>query len=427
MSQPDEPRRPRPKNPGDPTKASRPKAAPTDTDTESVWRRPTEPDEEFTRPRKKTSREPAPATGGPKMIERILFGKVSTSHLASFCRQFATYSDAGVDLIKSLAALEKQFSRTAIGPILGRLILRVRQGDALSDAMEREPQAFDNLFLNMIRVAEARGGIPETMRGLADHYDARVRLIRQARSAMIYPIIVMIVAAGVIALMSIFLLPMFASLLEELTRGKGGVANLPLPSRVLMGLSKFVAAAGWWLVPLLTVSSIVGLFQLYKTRTGKAAMDEAGLYIPVFGKFLRLLETARFTRTLAALLNAGVDMASSLDLTSNVLRLTPYRRAIQGTKAEVINGAELSEALTDTQRFSDDVIAIVNSGEETGNLPESLDKLADDYEERVTYMVKNLGSLVQPLIMIVLGGVVLFIILAVILPYIAVLSSLGGG
>jgi type IV pilus assembly protein PilC len=425
MSQPDEPRRPRPKNPADPPRAPRPKPSPTDPDT--AWRRPTEPDEPLTRPRTRTTREPTPATGGPKLIERILFGKVSTTHLANFCRQFATYSDAGVDLIKSLTALEKQFSRTAMGPILGRLITRVRQGDALSDAMEREPQAFDNLFLNMIRVAEARGGIPETMRGMADHYEARVRLIRQARSAMIYPIIVMIVAAGVIALMTMFLLPMFADLLKELARGKGGVANLPLPSRVMMGLSEFVAAAGWWLIPLLTVGSIVGLFQLYKTKTGKAAMDEAGLYIPVFGKFLRLLETARFTRTLAALLHAGVDMAASLDLTANVLRLTPYRRAIQGTKAEVINGAELSEALTDTQRFSDDVIAIVNSGEETGNLPESLDKLADDYEERVTYMVKNLGSLVQPLIMIMLGGVVLFIILAVILPYVAILSSLGGG
>jgi type IV pilus assembly protein PilC len=424
MSQPDEPRRPRPKNPGDPPRVSRPKPGPTDT--ENVWRRPPEPDEEFVQPRTKKSREPVPATGGPKLIERILFGKVSSTHLANFCRQFATYSDAGVDLLKSLTALEKQFSRTAIGPILGRIITRVRQGDALSDAMEREPQAFDNLFLSMIRVAEARGGIPETMRGLADHYDARVRLIRQARSAMIYPIIVMIIAGAVIALLSIFLLPMFADLLKDLARGKGGEANLPLPSRVLMGFSAFVAAAGWWLVPLLIVGSIVGLFQLYKTKTGKAAMDEAGLYIPVFGKFLRLLETARFTRTLAALLNAGVDMAASLDLTANVLRLTPYRRAIQGTKAEIINGSELSEALTDTQRFSDDVIAIVNSGEETGNLPESLDKLADDYEERVTYMVKNLGALVQPLIMIVLGGVVLFIILAVILPYIAVLSSLGG-
>jgi type IV pilus assembly protein PilC len=424
MSRSDDPRRPRPAKPGDPAKPARPKSKPAEP--ENVWRRPTEPDEIVAKPRVKSAKEPSPATGGPKLVERILFGRVSSVHLANFCRQFATYSDAGVDLIKSLQALEKQYARTALGPILGRLIFRVRQGDALSDAMEREPEAFDKLFLSMIRVAEARGGIPETMRGLANHYDARVRLIRQARSAMIYPIIVMIVAAGVIALLSIFLLPMFASLLKDLA-GRSGAASLPWPSRFLMGLSSFVAAAGWWLVPLLTVGSVVGLFQLYKTSSGKAAMDEVALHVPVLGKFLRLLETTRFSRTLSALLNAGVDMASSLDLTSNVLRLTPYRRAIAGARAEIVNGGELSEILEDSHRFNADVIAIVNSGEETGKLPESLEKLADDYEERVTYMVKNLGSLVQPLIMIMLGGVVLFIILAVILPYISLLSSLGGG
>jgi type IV pilus assembly protein PilC len=419
MSGPDEPRRPRPKTPGDP---SQPKKPPT-TVAADGWRRPTEPDETFVaRPRIKT-KEPIPATGGPKLIERILFGKVSTTHLAMFCRQFASYSDAGVDLIKSLTALEKQFARSALGPVLGRITLAVRQGEAISDAMGREPEAFDNLFLSMVRVAEARGGLPETMRGMADHYDARVRLIRQARSAMIYPIIVMILAAGVVALLSYFVLPVFASLLADLA-GRGGGGELPLPSRVLIGFSKFVQSAGWWLIPLMTVGFLFGAFQLYKTKTGKAAMDEAGLYTPVLGKLLRLLETTRFARTLASLLSAGVAVGESLDLTAGVLRLAPYKRALEGARVNVMQGAELSESLEASHRFSSDVIAIINSGEETGKVPESLEKLADDYEERVTYMVKNLGSLVQPIVMVFMGLVVLFIILAVILPYISAITSL---
>lgn len=416
MNPPEEPRRPRPKT----------KPEPSDDPPRMKFEkaRGRGPDDPPPRPRPKRDREPIPATGGPKLIERVLFGRVSTPHLAQFCRQFAAYSDAGVDLIKSLQALEKQFARTALGPILGRIIVGVRQGDALSDAMAHEPEAFDRLFLSMVRVAEARGGIPETMRMLADQYDARVRLIRQARSAMIYPVIVLIVAAGVIALMTVWVLPTLASLLADLA--KGGAASLPLPSRILMGFSKFVQAAGWWLIPVVAVALIVGPILLYRTKGGKAAMDELGLYVPVLGRLLRLIETTRFARTLSTLLDAGVDMGSSLGLTADALRLAPYHRAVEGAKGEVLHGAELSEALDASRRFGSDVIAIVESGEETGKLPESLAKVADDYEERVEMMVKNLGSLVQPIIMIILGLVVFFIILAVILPYISALTSLAG-
>jgi type II secretory pathway component PulF len=372
--------------------------------------------------RSRRIRDPIPATGGPKLFERVLFGRVSSTHLASFCRQFAAYGDAGVDLIRSLQSLQGQFARTALGPILERVIIGVRQGDALSDAMQREPAAFDRLFLSMVRVAEARGGIPETMRMLADQYDARVRLIRSARSAMIYPVIVLIVAAGVVALMTVWVLPMMASMLADLAR-KGGEGGLPLPSRILMAFSSFVQGAGWWLMPLIALAVLITPALIYRNPSGKAAMDELGLYVPVLGRFLRLIETARFTRTLGTLLNAGVDMNSSLDLTAGIQRLAPYRRAVEGAKGEVMHGADLSEGLVGSRRFGHDVIAIVESGEETGRLPESLAKLADDYEERVSYMVKNLGSLVQPLIMIIMGLVVLFIILAVFLPYIQALTS----
>src|SRR4051794_24427373 len=258
--------------------------------------------------------------GGPGWWERIFFGRVGSGQLALYCRQFASYSDAGVDLLKALSSLERQFARTALGPVTGRILQAVRRGDTLAEAMGREPQAFDALFLSMIRVAEARGGVPETLRMLAHHYEARQSLIRQARAAMIYPIAVLVVASGVVALLTIWLLPMFISLLRDIA-GQG--ASLPLPSRALMGFSDFIQTLGWWLVPLVLIAGPLLIFRPYRTAAGKRAMDEMALWVPVLGKLLSKLDTTRFARALATLLGAGVDVGKSLDLAADVMQLEP--------------------------------------------------------------------------------------------------------
>lgn len=387
---------------------------------ESTWQPAMEP-ARHRKPRERT--EPARAGGGPTYLERLVFGSVSTAHLAQFCRQFAAYLDAGVAIVRSLASLKEQFARTALGPVIDRLELAVRRGQALAEAMAREPQAFDAMMLSMMRVAEARGGVPETLRRLAEHYDARLRLFRQARSALIYPVTVLLVAAGVIALLTMFVLPVYVSLLRDLA-GRGEGPSLPLPTRFLIGLSDFMSTLGWWLVPLALIGGAFTIRYLYRTPAGRGAMDEAIWYVPVFGQLLRKIDMARFARSLAALLDGGVDIGASLELATAVVHLTPYRRALRGVKSNVMEGSELSEALRETERFTPDIIAVVNSGEETGKLPETLDHLADDYEEQVTYMVKNLSTLVQPLVMFVLGFFVLVIILAVVLPYISMISAL---
>ncbi len=153
-------------------------------------------------------------------------------------------------------------------------------------------------------------------------------------------------------------------------------------------------------------------------------MDRFMMMTPVFGKLLKKLDTTRFARTLSTLLDAGVDIGSSLELTADVVRLDPLRQAIKSIRTQVIQGTDLSTAMAKTRSFGPDVIAVVNSGEETGKLPESLDHLADDYEEQVEYMVRNMGQLVQPILMVFMGGLVLFIILAVFLPYLSMISSL---
>ncbi len=361
-----------------------------------------------------------PLAPGPKWWERIFFGRVSSGQLAQFCRQFASYLHAGVDYSRTFSSLEKQFAGSALGPAVGRMRLAIKAGSTLEEAMAREPQIFSTMFLSMIRVAEARGGVPETLRMMGNHYESRQRLIRQARSAMIYPVIVLTMAGGVIALLTLFVLPMFASMLKDIDRR----TQLPLPSRALMALSSFVGWIGWWLIPLLMVGTPFLIYRFYKTAPGKSLMDRLILRTPVFGELCRKLDISRFARTLSTLLDAGVDVGTSIDLTAGVLAMTPISQAVRAARDKVIQGRELSVALAPSGQFSPDVLAVLETGEETGKVPESLNHLADDYEEQVSGMVKNLGHLVQPLIVLILGGIVFFIIIAVLLPYIQALTSL---
>ncbi len=411
--------KPSPKRPGPaPPRKPRPETTEPDTSTFSAA-----PKKSAGKPR--SDRDPLPVSGGPGWVERIVFGRVSTGHLAQFCRQFATYLSSGVDLLRSLDNLQKQFARSALGPVISRLAMNVRRGDNLSDAMGREPQAFDSQFLAMMSVAEARGGVPETLKMMAAGYEARQRLLRYARSAMIYPIAVVTIAFGVGMLLTLFVLPGLISILEDTVNTRGGL-SLPLPTRILIAFNRFMMAIGWLLVPLGLVGSVFGGIWLYRQPRGKAFLDSVVIYVPVLGNLLKLVDTTRFARTLGVLLNAGVEIGNSLDLTANVMHLVPFRKAVSDARTDVMKGSDLSEALDASHRFSPEVIAIINSGEETGNLPESLDRMADDYEERVESMVKNLGSLIQPILFVFLGGVVLFIAVAFLMAYLQVIAGLGG-
>jgi type IV pilus assembly protein PilC len=191
-----------------------------------------------------------------------------------------------------------------------------------------------------------------------------------------------------------------------------------------MAFSSFVQRIGWWLIPAAMIGTPFALLYFYRTRAGKEFLDRAVLWLPVFGSLCRKIDTARFARTLSVLLNAGVDIGNSIDMTADVLVMAPIRRAVRSARASVIGGKELSEVLDDSRQFTPDVIAVIVSGEETGKLPESLIHLADDYDEQVELTVSNLGQLVQPLLLIMMGGIVLFIILAVFLPIIQLISSL---
>lgn len=355
-------------------------------------------------------------------FRRVFPVRVPMHRKAMFCRQFATYLDSGVSLNRTLESLHDQYRRTALGPILTRIMAAVRRGESLTVAFATEGTAFDNLFLSMLHLAEVRGGIPETLRLLSHQYEARQRLVRQARSALIYPAMVISIGVVVCGLFTIVVLPKLIAVLQDLVRVKK--FTFPLPARILIHFTDFVRETGWWAIPLAAFVAFVSVTLAYRTAIGKAAFDRIALLIPGIGSLLRKLDTTRFARGLAPLLDAGVDVTTSLELTADTLMLSPTRFVVIRATDSVRQGGALSDALGDARYFSTETIAFIRSGEDTGKLPEMLTLLGDDYEAQVEYIVKNIGNVIQPLIMIVMGGIVLFLVAAFFSAYLSVISTL---
>ena len=303
--------------------------------------------------------------------------------------------------------------------------LAVRRGHSLTDAMSREPATFDHYFLSMIRVGEVQGSIPETLRLLSIEYESRLRMIRQTKSALIYPAFVVFLSVTVSALLTILVLPPLVEIMQEVVREKHVELDLPMSTQLLIRISDFIRAGGWWGIPLALVGSVALFIGAYRLKRGKALLDVVLMRLPIIGQLLWKIDTTRFCRTLSSLLDAGVDIGSSLELTADTLLLVPMRRAVLQARDSIIQGESLSASLEATNRFPPDIPALIKSGEETGRVPEMMLTMADQYEEQVEFIVKNLGTLLQPVITVVVGGVVFFIAVAFFMGYAAVLSHLG--
>jgi type II secretory pathway component PulF len=372
-------------------------------------------------PRRPTT-EPPDEIGRSKWYQRS-FGRVAFKYLVNFSRQFASYLDAGINLYPALDSLRMQYERTALGGVIGRLQLAVRRGQSLTDAMSREPAAFDHYFLSMMRVGEVQGSVPETLRSLSVEYESRQRMIRHTKSALIYPAFVIFMSITVTALLTILVLPPLVEIMRDVVRRRR--VDLPMPTQLLIRLSDFIVAGGWWGIPLTLVGTVALIAGAYRLKPGKAFLDGVLMRLPVIGHLLWKIDATRFCRTLSTLLDAGVDIGSSLELTSDTLLLVPMRRAVLLARDSVVQGESLSASIELTHRFPPDVPALIKSGEDTGRLPEMMLSLADQYEEQVEFMVKNLGNLLQPIVTVVVGGVVLFVAVAFFMGYAAVLANLG--
>ena len=347
-----------------------------------------------------------------------LGGRVSQKELAIFTRQFSVMIDAGLPLVQCLEILGSQQENKAFQKVLLQTRQDVETGSSLADALRKHPRVFDDLFCNMIAAGEAGGILDTILQRLSQYIEKAVKLRGAVRSAMVYPVAVIGIAVIVVWVILWKVIPTFASLFEGLG------ASLPLPTRVTIALSNFIGA-WWWVMILGTVSGIFLINRYHKTYRGRRHLDAILLRIPVLGGVLRKIAVARFCRTLATLVSSGVPILEGLEITARTSGNAIVEDAIMATRRSVEEGKTIAEPLKSSDVFPSMVVQMVAVGEQTGALETMLSKVADFYEDEVDEATANLLSLLEPIMIVILGGVIGGIVISMYMPMFDLITKIG--
>ncbi|HEX2655624.1 MAG TPA: type II secretion system F family protein [Xanthobacteraceae bacterium] len=342
---------------------------------------------------------------------------VAAKNLAVFTRQFSVMIDAGLPLVQCLDILGSQEEDKNFAEIINQTRMSVEQGASLADAMRKSPRAFDSLFTNMVAAGEAGGILDTILKRLATYIEKAVKLKGQVKSAMIYPIAVMVIASLVVAVILWKVIPTFADMFASLG------ADLPLPTRVVIWMSHSLVT---YFPVIIGTIVIVGwtLRTYYKTDGGRHVIDAAVLKMPILGLIMRKIAVARFCRTLATLISSGVPILDGLEITAKTAGNAIVEDAIMSTRKSIEHGETISAPLKETQVFPAMVVQMIGVGEATGALDTMLAKIADFYEEEVDTAVAGLLTLLEPIMIAVLGVVVGGIVIAMYLPIFDLISKL---
>ena len=345
---------------------------------------------------------------------------VSPKSLAVFTRQFSVMIDAGLPLVQCLEILGTQEEDKNFGLVILETRAEVEGGASLADAMKKNPKVFDPLFTNMIAAGEAGGILDTILKRLATYIEKAVKLKNQVQSAMIYPVAIVVIAAVVVGVILWKVIPTFANLFAGLG------AELPLPTRIVIGLSNgLVRYMPFVLVGIGGVR--VRLRAYYNTVNGRMTLDRLLLKAPVMGNLMRKIAVARFCRTLATLLASGVSILEALDITAKTAGNAVVEQALYATRKSIEGGETIAAPLKETTVFPPMVVQMISVGETTGALDTMLGKIADFYEEEVDVAVAGLLTLLEPIMIAVLGGVVGGIVIAMYMPIFSLISKLTGG
>jgi type IV pilus assembly protein PilC len=344
----------------------------------------------------------------------------SSKDLAVFTRQFSVMIGAGLPLVQCLDILGTQAEDKNFGQIILATRADVENGSSLADAMQKHPKAFDALFTNMIAAGEAGGILDAILKRLATYIEKSVKLKAQVKSAMIYPVAVIVIAAVVVGVILWKVIPTFASLFAGLG------AELPLPTRIVMGASDALVRFG-----VFVIAGLVGLgfaFRAYYgTPNGRRVVDAIVLKLPVLGLLTRKIAVARFCRTLSTLLTSGVSILEALDITARTAGNAIVEEAIYSTRKSIEGGETIAAPLAETAVFPPMVVQMISVGEATGALDTMLSKIADFYEEEVDVAVAGMLTLLEPIMIALLGGIVGGIVIAMYMPIFSLVSKLTGG
>ena len=341
--------------------------------------------------------------------------KVPPKTLAVFTRQFSVMIDAGLPLVQCLEILANQQEHKNFQKILLQVRQDVEAGSTLADAMRRHPKAFNSLFVNMVAAGEAGGILDTILQRLSVYIEKAVKLASQVKSALIYPIAVICIAAIVVAVILLKVIPTFAALFTSLG------AELPFPTRMVILASNFLAR--YFIFIIIAIAAMIFAFQrYYATYRGRRVVDGFILKLPVLGMIMRKIAVARFCRTLATLTSSGVPILEALDITARTAGNAIVEDAIQEVRKSVEGGKTIVEPLRDSGIFPNMVVQMIGVGEQTGALDQMLNKIGDFYEDEVDASIESLTSIIEPLLMICVGAMVGAIVIAMYLPMFKLLT-----
>ena len=343
-------------------------------------------------------------------IQITIGSGVTPKDLQVFTRQLATMIDAGLPLVQCLEILTAQTPNKIFARVLYQVKSTVEQGATFSDALRRHPRVFDDLYVNLVAAGEVGGILDTILNRLAVYIEKAVKLRGQIRSALFYPVTILVVAISVIAVMLLKVIPTFANMYREMGR-----ADLPGATKFVINLSRgFVTR--WYLYAAALFGVVAGSAMMRRTDRGKELFDRALLRLPVLGATLRKIVVARFTRTLGTLLNSGVPILDALDICARTAGNKVVEQAIVRARDKIAEGHDMAGPLAESRVFPTMVVQMIGVGEQTGAMDQMLQKIADFYEEEVDAAVSALTSLIEPVMMAFLGVVVGGLIIAMYLP-----------
>jgi len=348
-----------------------------------------------------------------------LGGKVTTKEIVIFTRQFATMIDAGLPLVQCLEILSSQQQNQLFKTTLTEVKKNVEGGSTFADALRKHPKTFDDLYVNLVAAGEV-GGILDTILGrLAGFMEKAEKLKGKIKGALMYPLVICIIAGIVVAVLLLYVVPIFQGMFADFG------SALPAPTQFVVNLSEALKKY-WWLVAGVITGVGVGFRQFYHTARGRVIVDDIVLKLPVFGDLIRKTGVARFTRTMATMMASGVPILEALEIVAKTAGNKTIESAIMKTRTALSQGKTLAEPLAETKVFPSMVVQMIAVGESTGALDAMLSKIADFYEEEVDQAVDTLMSLIEPALMAFLGVVVGGLVITMYLPIFKLAGAAGG-
>src|SRR3954470_11526346 len=358
----------------------------------------------------------------PKRKMPLSIGGVPRKQLVGFTRQLSTLQDAGLPILRSLQILEQQQKPGLLKAIIGGVADEVESGGSLSDAMANYPKAFDKLYVNMINAGEDGGVLDIILSRLAVFMEKDARLKKKVIGAMIYPAVVISIAVAIVSMIMIFVIPKFEQIFKDFK------TDLPGITKILLSVSRWFANEYGWAYVLFAPIAMMLIVKLVRiSEGGKYAVDLIKLKIPILGSILAKTSIARFTRTLGTLISAGVPILDAINITKETCGNEVYSRALLKVHDAIREGESMADPLRATKVVDAIVVNMVDVGEETGDLDKMLIKVADNYDSDVDVLVGSLISILEPVMVVILGGIVGFIVIALFMPMISLIQGMTGG